>query len=130
MSRSERPALNEPDLANLVGRLPTTSQTDSRFDAAAALEDPDALSKRVREGTVRVLNTDTNRPYEPATQEQGRRRGPEPSLSTKVPDYVMRQLKVRSAERGITIRNLLLLALREAGLEIDDEDIRDERKRR
>ncbi len=42
----------------------------------------------------------------------------------------MHQLRVQSAEKGVTIRNLLLLALRREGFEIDDDDIQDERKRR
>ena len=32
-----------------------------------------------------------------------RRRSPETSLSTKVPEYVMQQLRLRYAEAGITI---------------------------
>lgn len=53
----------------------------------------------------------------------------EVALSTKVPQYVVKQLRLRYAETGVTIRNQILLALRDAGLTIDDRDITDERKR-
>ena len=58
-----------------------------------------------------------------------RRRAAETSLSTKVPEYVMQQLRLRYAEAGITIRNQILIALRKEGLEINEDDIQDERKR-
>jgi hypothetical protein len=41
----------------------------------------------------------------------------------------MQQLRRRYAETGITIRNQVLMALRKEGLEINEEDIQDERKR-
>jgi hypothetical protein len=41
----------------------------------------------------------------------------------------MQQLRRRYAETGITIRNKVLMALRKEGLEINEEDIQDERKR-
>ena len=46
-----------------------------------------------------------------------------------MPEYVMQQLRRRYAETGVTIRNQILLALRRDGLEIEDDDIQDERKR-
>jgi hypothetical protein len=59
-----------------------------------------------------------------------RRRSPETSLSTKVPEYVMQQLRRRYADTGITIRNQILLALRGDGLTVEEDDLQDERKRR
>ena len=41
----------------------------------------------------------------------------------------MQQLRRRYAETGVTIRNQILFALRKDGLEIEDDDIQDERKR-
>jgi hypothetical protein len=64
-------------------------------------------------------------PLEPVTG----RTDEEVALSTKVPLYVLKQLRRRYAENGVTIRNQILLALRAVGLEIDDRDITDERKR-
>ena len=41
----------------------------------------------------------------------------------------MQQLRLRYAEAGITIRNQILIALRKEGIEINEDDIQDERKR-
>jgi hypothetical protein len=41
----------------------------------------------------------------------------------------MQQLRRRYADTTITIRNQILLALRRDGLEIEEDDIQDERKR-
>ncbi len=42
---------------------------------------------------------------------------------------VLQQLRRRYSETGVTIRNQILIALRKEGLEIDDADMQDERKR-
>ena len=136
MAKAARPTLHAPDISNIPGRpsAPATPVADPRFAVAETLEDPTALTRRVREGSVRVLNPhtiqQTTGPAGVPAPGPTRRRGPELSLSTKVPEYVMHQLRVRSAEKGVTIRNLLLLALRREGFEIDDDDVYDERKRR
>ena len=75
-----------------------------------------------------IPDTVPPRPEERA-QPPAKRRSPETSLSTKVPQSVMQQLRRRYAETGVTIRNQILIALRKEGLEIDDDDIQDERKR-
>ena len=41
----------------------------------------------------------------------------------------MQRLRLRYAETGITIRNQILIALRKDGLQVNDDDIQDERKR-
>ena len=76
------------------------------------------------------MNPDTL-PRRPDEQDEAppRRRSPESSLSTKVPESVMQQLRRRYAETGVTIRNQILIALRKEGLEINEDDIQDERKR-
>jgi hypothetical protein len=135
MAKGARPALQAPEISTLhrLAAVPATSASDPRFATAETLEDPANLQRRVKEGSVRVLNPDTiqqGQPTEPDPRTPPRRRGPELALSTKVPDYVMQQLRIRSAQKGLTIRNLLLLALRREGLEIDDADIQDDRKRR
>ena len=134
MAKNQRPMLQAPVLSGIPGRLASEPipATDPRYAAAEALESSDIVHRRVQEGSVRVLNTDTAPRNEapPNPVPAARRRSPELSLSTKVPEYVMQQLRMRSAERGVTIRNLLLLALRREGLEIDEDDMQDERKRR
>jgi hypothetical protein len=77
-----------------------------------------------------VVNPETVPPMpQPSHFVPSRRRSPETSLSTKVPEYVIQQLRRRYAETGVTIRNQILLALRKDGLEIAEDDLQDERKR-
>jgi hypothetical protein len=133
-TRPIRPQLEPPDLSPPArpgaGPPPKTPTNDPRFEAAAKLETHDAVVRGVQEGWVRVVNPETIPPMpqrsEPAPS---RRRSPETSLSTKVPEYVIQQLRRRYAETGITIRNQVLLALRKDGLEVEDDDLQDERKR-
>jgi hypothetical protein len=133
-TRNSRPQLQAPDLSP-PARQPSSTPAriavdDPRFAAAAELETHDAYVRGVQEGRVRVVNPDTlpRRPHE-TEQPPARRRSPETSLSTKVPESVMQQLRRRYAETGVTIRNQVLIALRKEGLEINDDDIQDERKR-
>jgi hypothetical protein len=132
--RNSRPQLQAPDLSpptRQPGDAPARiAADDPRFAAAAQLETHDAYVRGVQEGRVRVVNPDTL-PRRPDEKDQlpPRRRSPETSLSTKVPESVMQQLRRRYAETGITIRNQILIALRNEGLEINEDDIQDERKR-
>jgi hypothetical protein len=133
-ARNSRPQLQAPDLSpptRQPGGAPARiAADDPRFAAAAQLETHDAYVRGVQEGRVRVVNPDTL-PRRPDEKDQlpPRRRSPETSLSTKVPESVMQQLRRRYAETGITIRNQILIALRSEGLEINEDDIQDERKR-
>ncbi len=134
-ARPTRPQLEAPDLSpptRRPGDVPVkTAPNDPRFEAVEHLETHAALLQGVKAGRVRVVNPDTvpPRPGLSAPVEQVRRRSPETSLSTKVPEYVMQQLRRRYADTGVTIRNQLLFALRKDGLAIEDDDIQDERKR-
>ena len=133
-TRRSRPELHAPDLSparkQSSSTPPRVAADDPRFAAAAQLETHDAYVRGVQDGRVRVLNPDTM-PPRPDDEDRAapRRRSPETSLSTKVPEYVMQQLRLRYAESGITIRNQILIALRKDGLEVSDDDIQDERKR-
>ena len=130
-ARNSRPELQPPDLSpadrSPSNTLPPIADDDPRFAAAAQFETHDAYMRGVQEGRVRVINPDTlpRRPDELLA----RRRSPETSLSTKVPESLMQQLRRRYADTGVTIRNQILIALRKEGFEIDDDDIQDERKR-
>lgn len=132
--RPSRPQLQAPDLSPpprpAAPNPQRTAADDPRFAAAAQLETHDAVARGVQDGRVRVVNPDTL-PPRPSAEDQipPRRRSPETSLSTKVPEYVMQQLRRRYAETGITIRNQILIALRKEGLEVNEDDIQDERKR-
>ncbi|HJU15525.1 MAG TPA: hypothetical protein VJ770_03560 [Stellaceae bacterium] len=133
-ARPNRPQLQAPDLsppAKQPSRTPPrVAADDPRFTAAAQFETHDAYVRGVQEGRVRVVNPETL-PHRPDEREQAppRRRSPEMSLSTKVPDYVMQQLRLRYAETGVTIRNQILIALRNQGFNIHEKDVQDERKR-
>lgn len=134
-----RPGLQAPVLEEgLAPRAPRVAADDPRFAVAEGLERPEAIREAVAAGRVRAINAETAPallapapapppafPAPPAS----RRTAPEVALSTKVPDYVLRQLRRRYAESGITIRNQVLFALRLAGVEVRDADILDERKR-
>jgi hypothetical protein len=126
-----RPQLQAPDLtphrAADAARPARTDPNDPRFAGAEQFETHAALVRGVQNGSVRVVNPETL-PRPPAA-DTPRRRSPELSLSTKVPEYVMQQLRHRYADTGVTIPNQILLALQKDGLEIDDDDIQDERKR-
>lgn len=132
--RRNRPELQAPDLsppATLTNPLPSRiADDDPRFAAAAQLETHDAYKRGAEQGRVRVINPQTypERPNEEPLVAP-RRRSPETSLSTKVPEYVMHQLRLRYAETGITIRNQILIALKKEGVNISDDDLQDERKR-
>jgi len=133
-TRSSRPNLEPPDLSPptrpSANAPPRTAVDDPRFDAASRLETHDAVVRGLRDGWVKVVNPDTVPPPPEASEPaRPRRRSPETSLSTKVPQYVVQQLRRRYAETGVTIRNQILLALRQAGLAVEDDDIQDERKR-
>ncbi len=134
-ARQTRPELQAPDLSPppIVDPGPkpaATDPNDPRFVGAEQFETHDNYVDGVRKGRVRVVNPDTvpDRPVPPPAP-QIRRRSPEVSLSTKAPEAVVQQLRRRYAETGVTIRNQILLALRRDGIEIDDDDLQDERKR-
>ena len=56
--------------------------------------------------------------------------GAEEAIQLKVPADVKRQLAVAAAERGETIRSVVLRALKQFGLEIQEDEIHDRRKTR
>ena len=135
-----RPGLVAPMLDAAVPRGPRVAADDPRFAVAESLERPEAIREAVAAGRVRAINAETAAPLlapapavqpaaSPPPRAASRRTAPEVALSTKVPDYVLRQLRRRYAESGITIRNQLLFALRLAGIEVRDADLLDERKR-
>lgn len=137
----QRPGLQLPRLE--PGRGARTAPDDPRFGLAESLEQPEAVRQAVAAGRVRAINAETGldliaplaapqaTPQAAAEpRPASRRTAPEVALSTKVPDYVLRQLRRRYAESGVTIRNQILFALRLAGIEVRNEDLHDERKGR
>ena len=97
-TRNGRPQLQPPDLSTSAKRSSSApsriAADDPRFTAAAELETHDAYLRGVQEGRVRVVNPETVPPRpEERTQPPAKRRSPETSLSTKVPQFVMQQLR-------------------------------------
>lgn len=137
MTGQRRPGLTVPPIAPAPPRPARIAADDPRFAVAESLERPEAIREALAAGRVRAINAETGStllappPAAPAAEPRlaSRRTAPEVALSTKVPDYVLRQLRRRYAESGITIRNQILFALRLAGIEVRDGDLLDERKR-
>ncbi len=131
-SPKTRPMLQAPDVSVAVPtdalRPPRTDPDDSRFAGAKQFETPEAVRRRVQNGTVRTLNPETMPRAQPPEPGPTRQRSPEVSLSTKIPEYVMRELRRRYAETGITIRVQVLQALVGKGIHVEEDDLQDERK--
>ena len=82
-----------------------------------------------RRGPSEPLNPETMPRYlTPVQQPPPKPRAPEVSLSTKVPESVMRELRRGYADTGLTIRVQVLMALREQGFEIEEHELQDDRK--
>lgn len=52
----------------------------------------------------------------------------EVGLQFKVPDSIRRQLLLSAAQEGVTLRTIILRAIKQAGYDIPEEEIRDRRK--
>lgn len=133
MATKTRPSLQAPDVSltapSDAPKPPRTDPNDSRFAGAEQFETPEALLRGVKNGTVRTLNPETMPRSEHGDAEPPRQRSPEVSLSTRIPEYVMRELRRRYADTGVTIRVQVLQALMGKGFEVDEDDLQDERKR-
>jgi hypothetical protein len=131
-SSKTRPSLQAPDLSETVlpgsAKPPRTDPNDSRFAGAEQFETPEALIRGVKNGSVRTLNPETMPRSAVNPAETPRRRSPEVSLSTRIPEYVMQELRRRYAVTGVTIRVQVLQALIGKGFEIHEDDLQDERK--
>lgn len=50
------------------------------------------------------------------------------SLQVMIPERLKREIRVRAAREGTTVRNIVLTSLRQAGFEVSDEILCDRRK--
>ena len=55
---------------------------------------------------------------------------PEVPLQVLIPEHIRKQLAVKAAEEGRSLRALMLSAIRGLGIEVTDEEIRGKRGRR
>ena len=125
-----RPILEDIPEKPLVVVLPSTAPDDSRFSNASRLETREHIDEGIASGRITAINTQTAPPPIVPALTKGPRRANEISLGTKVPDYVLRELKVKAAERGVTMRYLILTGLRSVGITVNDVDMSDARKDR
>jgi hypothetical protein len=99
---------------------------DNRFDAAAKLETNESVKAGIASGTIKTVNPATS----PGTIRDSEREQ-DHSLGLKVPGYVIIALKTLSAQKRVTMRELMLRALSEKyGIEIDEADMIDARRTR
>lgn len=118
--------MSKPTRAPL-GDLPMPAPVavgDSRFADAEKLETPEALVAGIASGRVTTINPRSL----PSVEKPKRQAATGISFSLKIPEHVRQQLKLAAVQKNQTIRMTLLLALREAGYEIHDEDLIDARK--
>lgn len=57
-----------------------------------------------------------------------KKRAPDANLTIKIPDYVLKEIKIKSAQEGKTQRQIILEGLVALGLTVQPEDIVDRRK--
>ncbi len=55
---------------------------------------------------------------------------PEVPLQVLIPKYIRKQLALKAAEEGQSLRALVLTAIRSLGISVSDEEIRDKRGRK
>jgi hypothetical protein len=55
---------------------------------------------------------------------------PEVPLQVLIPEHIRKQIAVKAAEEGRSLRALILSAIRSLGIEVTDEEIRGKRRRR
>lgn len=156
MSRAKgpRPPLDDVDLENLPGEIAPMGDSEARRRAAVAstFESPSFLARGTEAGHIRLVRTAVAReeslgagPPQPATPPvpesepvgagaaepppaQGRRlRSEEPNFTVRLPDYVQQALRIRAVSERTTVRLILLRMLRDAGYDVEDQDMTDDR---
>ena len=119
MSKSPRAPLG--DLP--VPAIPSPAG-DSRFADAEKLETAEAVVAGIASGRITTVNPRSL----PSVEKPKRQAAAGISFSLKIPEHVRQQLKLAAVQKNQTIRMTLLLALRDAGYTIHDEDLIDARQ--
>ena len=151
-----RPELTDVDLSDLPGAIghPDPEEVERRHAFATQLESPAFVARSTSTGVVKVLRPDRqpalteqaggspqapkaqNHPLPPAQPSEGRTtltpqlrkpRAEEPNLTVRLPDYVQQAVRMKAVVERTTVRLVILRALRNAGFEIRDEDMTDDR---
>jgi hypothetical protein len=136
-----RPALGDVDLTDLPGpALPATSsaELERRRAFASSLESRDFVERSASAGMVKVVRPTAPPPDpeppppvpapEPAAAPVPRKlRSEEPSFTVRLPDYLQQEVRMAAVRQKTTVRLILLRALRDAGFEVHEEDMTDDR---
>lgn len=123
-SRPKAPPIVFPESMSQNDRSPLRPSTDdSRLAAARALEEAG--------GSSPLLNMRTVGPgaLREARKQQSERAKPA-DLSTRIPAYTMRELKIRCAQEGTTIRAFILRMLQKEGFVIQPVDLEEDLRRK
>lgn len=141
-----RPPLRDVDLDDLPGAIAAVDDAELRRRAAVAssFEDPAFVARGADAGHIRLVRAGVEAataaaPSKPAAGQAMRadppagaapvrkRRSEEPNFTVRLPDYVQQALRLRAVSQRTTVRLVLLRVLREAGYEVDDVDMTDDR---
>ncbi len=118
-----RPELGDVDLSDLPGpALPGADPVElaRRRAFASSLETSDFLARSTDSGMVKVMR-------QPPAAPARKLRSEEPNFTVRLPDYVQQAVRMEAVRQKTTVRLLLLRALRQAGFEVQEEDMTDDR---
>lgn len=135
---------------------PDPEELERRRTFASTLETPAFLERSTGAGVVKVVRNGPPRTSSPASSvpiaapQQGasapsdtaptaparppslgklqrKPRAEEPNLTVRLPEYVQQAVRMRAVTEKTTVRLIVLRALRQAGFEIDEADMTDDR---
>lgn len=125
-----RPELADIDLSDVPGSIsrPAPHEVERRHAFASSLETADFLAHSSSAGLVKVVRPEQpRRAPEPDASRARKYRSEEPNLTVRLPEYVQQAVRMRAVMEKTTLRLVMLRALRQAGFEILDEDMTDDR---
>lgn len=151
--KDSRPPLEDVDLEDLPGQIAPIDDNElaKRAALASTFETAAFVAKGTEAGHIRLIRSaaaaDPGRegegaasqapaaaapPQEPAPppaveEPARRRRSEEPNFTVRLPDYVQQALRMRAVAERTTVRLILLRLMRDAGYQVDDEDMTDDR---
>jgi hypothetical protein len=151
-AKGPRPPLDDVDLENLPREIAPMGGSEVRRRAAVAstFESPSFVARGTEAGHIRLVRTATVREESVGTDQRqpvteaapasagtgdaepgitlGRRlRSEEPNFTVRLPDYVQQALRMRAVSERTTVRLILLRMLRDAGYNVEDQDMTDDR---
>jgi hypothetical protein len=112
-------------LGKVIPALTRNDDDDSRFDATAHLESQKSIDDGIASGRIKALNVMTM-PGRSATPA----RAGQVTFTLKVREDLATEIKIKAAQNKMTSRTLVMLALKEYGLTVLDEDLVDARRER